>query len=366
MIKQKICVLFGLFAISEMANAIMPSAELIVSEGGQSSAPFTLLASSAFFGAELSQDSRESFELKYTELKLCENVTVSNTYDNSILLVPRGDCTYQHKAFQAQQMGAKGIVIYNTLGSRYSVNETKYKGETFPSYSLGDVIFPQPLHDYDCDLGSADIPTSDLEFTPLPYNDKHNDPVLSGDKEENLCLQYSSSSLQNCASKRCLVTDYSPNTTHTKACCAWDLHVWLYGDDSNRDVTIPAVFITMEQGHVLLQTIESGSGVKAIMKARWRPYYNPSSLLTWILGVLVVSFAAYYSAQDYNMGIAKLISGAGRHSKASVGDSASGDEPLGRRNPMQEEKLELEPIHALGFIIMSSSSLLILFYFKVS
>jgi hypothetical protein len=41
------------------------------------------------------------------------------------------------------------------------------------------------------------------------------------------------------------------------------------------------------------------------------------------------------------------------------------ERPLAQRSAFQDDTLELEPIHAVGFILMASSSLLILFYFKV-
>jgi signal peptide peptidase-like protein 2B len=363
---QQVCLL--LCVVPQVVTAILPTAELIV--GGDGSSPYTLLVSQASFGARLSQNSEESYDLKHTDSLLCDNGTDSSTYENSILLVPRGDCTYQHKAYQAQNMGAKAIIIYNNLASRYNINTTKHQGEKYPTYSYQDIIFPEALNDYDCDRAFADIPTSDLKMTPLPYNSDHNDPLLSGDTDDNLCRLYSSTSLQNCNSKRCLVTSYSPDETHSRACCAWDLHLWLYSDDSNRTVNIPAVFITMEQGQQLIQTIQksTNNGITGILKARWKPKYNPSSFLVWLLGVLVATVAAYCSAGDYHVGISKLTRAPGRRGRASSQDESAENrpEPLATRNPMQEETVELEPIHALVFLIMSSSSLLILFYFKVS
>lgn len=347
-------------------TAILPTAELIVATDGSSSPPYTLLASQASFGARLYENSEESYELKHTSSLLCENVTASASYANSILLVPRGECTYQHKAFQAQSMGAKAIIVYNNLASRYNINTTKHQGEKYPSYSYEDIIFPEALNDYDCDKASADIPTSDLKMTPLPYNPEHNDPLLSSSGDDNLCRKYSSNSLENCDSKRCLLTAFSPNATHTRACCAWDLHLWLYSDDSNLSVEIPAVFITMEQGQQLIQSIQSSttSKVTCLLQARWRPKYNPSSFLVWLLGVFVAALAAYYSARDYHYGISKLTREPGRRGRVTNENQPA--EALATRNPMQEETVELEPIHALGFLVMASSSLLILFYFKVN
>jgi len=352
------------------ATAILQTAELIISatnaDGTSSAASQQFLASQATFGAALYQDESTSYELQVTDSLLCGNVTASTMYENSILLVPRGDCTYQHKAYQAQQMGAKGIVIFNNLASRYSLNTTKDEGDL----SYNDIFFPQPFYDYDCQLGSADIPTDALQFVHLKYIAEHNDPLLSGDPATNLCKARSPDHLAKCPSKRCLLTNYTPGESMTKACCAWDLHLRLYGDDSKLDVRIPAVFVTMEQRQALMDLVSqsnNNNSVSVILKARWQPTYNPSSFLVWLLGVTVAAVAAYQSAGDYHIGITKLALRQQQQQESSgQGDETQGpSEPLATRNPMQEEAVELEPIHAVGFIAMASTSLFILFYFKI-
>jgi hypothetical protein len=103
-------------------------------------------------------------------------------------------------------------------------------------------------------------------------------------------------------------------------------------------------------------------------------------MLIWLLGVTVAAVAAYWSASDYHKGMDMILKRMARQQQQASGNTvipsggasnspapaaASNNAPLVTRNPMQEETLELEPIHALGFVIMASSSLFILFYFKV-
>lgn len=358
------------------ATAILPTAEIVVSSSSsEDSHSSVFLASQANFGALLSQDDSTAYTLQHTDSLLCQNVTsiTSNElFHDSIVLVPRGECTYQHKAFTAQQMGAKGIVIYNTLASRYTLNTTTTTTTTTATpdpqktTTLSDIIFPQPFYDYDCQLlGSAEIPTSELQFTQeFQYDAQHNDPLLSGDGPQNLCRQHSPNQLANCPSKRCLLTNYTPTDATTKACCAWDLHLWLYGDDSDLNVQIPAVFVTMEQASQL--SLLALKDTTIVLRARWKPTYNPSSFLVWLLGVLVAAVAAYQSAGDYHIGIAKLTKRLKQQRVSTQEGEEAQEEPLARRNPMQEETVELEPIHAIGFIAMASTSLFILFYFKVN
>jgi hypothetical protein len=418
----------ALVLLVPLSHAILPTAEIQV-RPQNGDAPYTLLASQASFGPLSPMPTKHSNANSNANSNgqilvlaptsnplLCENITSTSTIPstststsdgsfrfppNSIAVVPRGECTYQRKAYIAEQLGASAVVVYNTLHSRYSINTTKHAGEKYPSYSVNDILWPQPKHDYDCDKGSAMIPTVDLSFTPLPYNAPHNDPLLSGDTHDNLCQLYSHDSLRHCASNKCLITkDYSEheqNATHTQVCCAWDLHLWLYADTDMNDVTlhIPTVFLTMQQGDQLVATIlttttttttsgftsvdatgNTAQAALAIVTSRWRSQsYNYSSLLIWMLGVCVAALAAYWSAADYHKGIQTLLK---RHRAATAtvpsGNNGNGNgntagqqqQPLAQRNPMQEETLELEPIHALGFVVMASSSLFILFYFKVS
>ena len=206
-----------------------------------------------------------------------------------------------------------------------------------------------------------------ISFDPLPYDADTNDPILSG--TSSLCFKNSPDSLAQCPSKACLLT--SKNTTSSgklEACCAWDLPVWLYEDPAftKDDVTIPAIYLTLEQGQQLLKEVNAGS-VQAMIYARYRPAYNPSALLIWALGVMVAAMAAYSSSSEYRSATKDIE----RHMQTAAADAESGDRGSGdqmsyQRAPPAEETLELSAEHALGFIVMASAGLFILFFFKVS
>ena len=401
------CVVLGLLIFSLLfqdVHGILPTAQVTVfpSNGkSQQQQPITLLASQASFGpispmTKSADDASSSKKLALAPSSnplLCSNITAvdisasSAVYNDAIMVVPRGECTYQLKTYHAQQLGAVGVVLYNTLESRYSINTTAHDGEKYPNYSIDDVIFPQNLSDYDCTKGSASIPSIDLQMHPLPYNAKHNDPLLGGlgssSGSDNLCELHSDAAdgsdfKSTCASQRCLITSWNDNSTTTQACCAWDLHIWLYNDPSLKgtdldDIQIPSVFITMEQGDQLVQILldDDGDTTTGIIASRWRSDYNFSSIIIWMLGVFVAGLAAYLSANDYHYVIKKLKDRANRPSGSGGGSgdnrsgSTSNNVPPRQRSPLQEETLELEPIHAVGFVIMASTSLLILFFFKI-
>eukprot|EP00538_Stauroneis_constricta_P006271 CAMPEP_0119549340 /NCGR_PEP_ID=MMETSP1352-20130426/3067_1 /TAXON_ID=265584 /ORGANISM="Stauroneis constricta, Strain CCMP1120" /LENGTH=771 /DNA_ID=CAMNT_0007594873 /DNA_START=163 /DNA_END=2478 /DNA_ORIENTATION=- len=322
---------------------------------------------------------------------LCNEVSESSSGSTSssasptMMLAPRGTCTFEVKALNAQKLGASGILIYGNLANRYAVNDT------IEEPTFDDIIWPLDRYDYDCQKGHAMVPLLDFSFDPLPYNAEQNDVLLSGNNDDNLCHYYSDNQLRNCESKLCLLTgNKSDSGDQLEACCAWDLPIWLYNDPtltdpnstnySDIDVTIPAAYLTMEQGNELLQILSvQGDGtistVEAILTSRYRPQYNVSAVLIWMLGVFVCALAAHMSAADYRWSYrrhqalasaeaASANGGGGRNSS----NRSSRNGQRGQRSPTlaaQEESLELSAWHALGFIVMASSGLMILFVFKI-
>jgi hypothetical protein len=324
---------------------------------------------------------------------LCDNVTTANNSNEAgysgLMLVPRGTCTYEQKALNAQRLGATGIAIYGTLASRYSLNTTtNHTTNSDYEYTQDDILYPQKFFDYDCDKGRAEIPSSNIQMTPLPYNAEHNDPILSGGPS-SLCVQNSPDSLVNCPSQACLLTGQNSTSSSSsssssssglllEACCAWDLHVWLFEDPAftKNSVVIPAVYLTMEQAKVLLEEMRVNP-VQTTLYARYRPAYNVSALLIWGLGVTVAAIAAFLSASEYTSATKDIFA---HHMRTASTRSSSTTVQAGDRSqntneeitqmsyqraPPAEETLELSAGHALGFVVMASSGLLILFFFKV-
>ena len=82
-----------------------------------------------------------------------------------------------------------------------------------------------------------------------------------------------SESFENtCSSKRCLLTGTERNKTDDgsvsmEACCAWDMHQYFGGDYTiDEKITISSVFVTMEQGSLLLNEFQSkGSEIGVLM-----------------------------------------------------------------------------------------------------
>jgi len=412
---------------------------------------FTMLASQASFGANPPMSVENNLPMHHqfppnTDPLLCNEADGINDYAkiptsndvNVVMLVPRGVCSFERKALSAQRLGASSIIIYGTLASRYSLNAT-----------TNEIIYPIDRNDYDCNRASASIPASALSFDPAPYNAKVDDAVLSGSAEGgNLCAVGNDRFKEMCPSQRCLLTGETDiigrgrqlqqqqqpqedSISLMKACCAWDFPIWLYADaelqktTSIEPVEIPGVYVTMEQGDLLIQHIMSSPTViftTITMYRRYAPDYNLSGLVIWALGVFVAGLAAYLSASDYrnarknlalgraNQDANSALGGGGGDIGSSSGDGQSklrnrsnspdtrngdntnttntalsdedqqqqqtevyrnGYERVGGATAQRstsrqtEETLELTESHALGFVFFSAAGLLTLFYLKI-
>ena len=226
--------------------------------------------------------------------------------------------------------------------------------------------------------------------------------MSGGDEETNLCFKYATTTsgdnfIHTCASKRCFLTGNTSTTTNPdawQACCAWDQHLYLFPDSdlhaANSQqavvITIPTVMVTMEQGQAMLDqwkaTADNNDNDAPVLygsiSSRWKLNFNLSALLIWILGVTVCAMASHHSASDYRLAIARRTDRAGgrrnrrqQNRRPSGDDDEDGGSQLNAPRPiprsaLHDEQLELEPIHAIGFIIMASSSLIVLFYFEVT
>ncbi|KAL7490243.1 hypothetical protein ACHAW6_016013 [Cyclotella cf. meneghiniana] len=404
--------LLVLLLTTTVTHAILPTAILQINND------ISLFASQASFGpppATFSDRASVRWAAAFPPSDdglLCRDTGDANT--NSIgdpatgvaIVVPRGECSFQRKALNAQKLGASAIIVYGTLSSRYSWNATEADA------GGAGMIWPEDKYDYDCSHGSALIPASEYAILDFyrGYN-AQNDGFLSGTSNQNLCVKHSQNDafLDSCASNKCLVTGENVTTEHGltyKACCAWDLHVWLFGDSSmveEQTVVIPAVYITMEEADILLDVMrgasDRGDPLTLSVFQRYVPKYNFSAVLIWAFGVFVAWVASYTSSGEYRRvwkGVEKqrILNGAshdsivgndgGRRSPPRPSNSAISSEERGAyRAPSEQERtipinsrttsnvsedpesLELTASHALGFIVMASTSLLVLFFFKI-
>jgi hypothetical protein len=141
----------ALVLLVPLSHAILPTAEIQV-RPQNGDAPYTLLASQASFGPLSPMPTKHSNANSNANSNgqilvlaptsnplLCENITSTSTIPstststsdgsfrfppNSIAVVPRGECTYQRKAYIAEQLGASAVVVYNTSIPRNTLEKS--------------------------------------------------------------------------------------------------------------------------------------------------------------------------------------------------------------------------------------------------
>ena len=190
------------------------------------------------------------------------------------LLVQRGNCTFTDKAIAAENVGAKGVIIYNSL-------EGIYQGMDY-----ADSI------DYECNNGEAYVPQEDI-ISPV-YSSEMDDAMPTS------CTQNS-----QCASGRCVFTNATEATSGARqVCCAWDLYVTMGdgSDESSADITIPAVFVRMEDEDTLstFSSLDSLTmDVMVFKRSTWA--VDVSSILIWVIAVITVGIGAVRAAEEDKM-----------------------------------------------------------------
>ena len=284
-----------------------------------------------------------------------------------VMIAPRGQCTFEHKALSAQRLGASAIVIYGSLSALYSVNVTL--ADENPQDPLQYTIWPENKHDYDCDNSRAEV---SLDSLAIPYDSSTNDALLSGTKSDgNLCAA-NNKFIKQCASQRCLMTGNISGESGNQimeVCCAWDMYIWLYNDPdlSNAGVEVEAVFITIKQSAELLNTIRNIDDVKLVLYQRQVPEYHISSVVIWIMGTSVAILAGYLSASDYRNQSRAILERTSRRSDRveNRGNSRMAARDSSVLDESGSESLDISMGMALGFVVMSTATLLILFYLKI-
>ena len=282
---------------------------------------------------------------------------------NKYLLVPRGFCTFEAKARSAQRLGATGIILYNTLESRYGLKE-KNKGSDSNSnfdsniYSQpknvpdwGNTIWPRNRIDYECGTSAsgntgeyhpykaglrAEISVNRLDFDPAPYDATKNDALLTGTiVDGSLCAEYigdDTSFVQRCPSERCLLTGKNAtggggggDGSKLEACCAWDTPVVMNGDgdddgdsvpqDQEERITIPTLFVTMKYGDELLELVRDAEMndnsaeaeyISIVPYARYHPNVHYATIFLWLLASVTVWTACYESSKEFRSSWKKI------------------------------------------------------------
>lgn len=167
-------------------------------------------------------------------------------------------CFLPNLGKRAQRLGAKHVIIYNTLeASRI-----------------------------DCDY-SAQIPIDIVGNGSWPV---HPDPSLCEERIDNFS--------KLCSSGLCKWNETTYKKKEVTACCVWDLHQKI-GDETFVDLGISLSSMTIKETNRLFETLNQTGSAQALIYERWHPSFDVSSLLVCLLGVGVLWLSSYMSAKQY-------------------------------------------------------------------
>lgn len=261
---------FYSFQCSLFTHAVVPLGELSFENSFES-----LYVSVANFGSSLSPSSSLSYSLRNVEEKNNGCSEFSDSIDG-LYVIPRGNCSFYEKSYNAMIAGASGVIIYNSLENVY-----------------GNNAFANSV-DYDCSNGQAYVDT-------LKY------PLYGTEMTELMPETCTQDSL--CDSHICVVTNVVDDRG-TKVCCLWDLYIRMDSDKGNLE--IPVVYMRIRDAETLMSYYSSwGSSLKLFLMAR-SDYGNLiSTLLLWIFAVFCLSSASVAAGRQIDMNSSRLISEVG-------------------------------------------------------
>jgi len=217
------------------------------------------------------------------------------------------------------------LIVYNSLKGIYRGRQ-----------------YGEPKEDYECSNGEG-------------WVQNVVSPVWSDENQPEECTQDS-----KCSSGKCILTNVTDTDKGTKSCCAWDLYVNIGGTPEQATaVRIPVAFITMADADGLFANSDLEDGVlQAAVYLRPWSYYNPASFLLWALGVVTAAFGAWHGAGDLRKKVQLLDSGEAPNSRIKQPEDDSDD--------FRDQSMNLTPWHTVGFIVMASGMLVLLYYFDIT
>lgn len=346
--------------LMKTCNSITPSGEMKIRQKDS-----IIYVAASTFGGELNDESETTYKKLVKPIgddDGCSPVIPRLQHNSQFyLLVARGNCSFVDKAIAAETAGAKGIVIYNSI-------EGIYQGNNFASSS-----------DYECNNGQSYIPTNELVY-----------PVYSDEMISKIPTECSQNS--KCSSGYCVLTN-TTNENGTLACCAWDLYMTM-GSSSDETVqpSIPAVFARMQDADTLSSLPELDAlTLDVSIFQRSTPIIDFSSVLIWMIAVCTVAIGSSRAAEDDKITTLLTKDGYGSRrssiseinqripppqiplSTASIVEPRSGfissrsnsmdsrdfESVKGEHNP---NSLDITPLHAVAFVIVSSGFLLLLYF----
>ncbi|KAL4102627.1 hypothetical protein PRIC1_006371 [Phytophthora ramorum] len=266
----------------------------------------------------------------------------------ALLLARSVICTVEQQAAAAQQTGASLVIIRDSIAAAFTATRLEMRNGAY----------------YDCALGEETVMTNSSLFPELA------DPLSA----------WTCSSKPACVTSTCVLTGKTAALTTAavnefQACCftsSW-LEMQPRRDVEKAaevDVTIPVLLVAFQDGNRIddAASIIGDTDVLVWAFNTEETPWNLSMALTWMLGVLAVVGAAFYSCSEERQlsyeKVARILAGRLDRSPSSSSISTLVESTAGANEyvSLDEDRLELSSKHAIYFLVGASSLLVLLYY----
>lgn len=267
-----------------------------------------------------------------------KNLTSNNS---EVFLVDRGSCSYLQKAQNAQQAGAKALVIKGTRRASYeSIIKTYTQESTIAS--LGSNLAKLAPFEYDCNKGESNVTSV-------------KNPIWETD--DFRCSQNPACHSNMCIPTGVITTSAGSMPKH-QLCCLWDTHILIGVNNTlSKNISIPVVYVTIKEGLRLEKAAITEPQV--FLLRRSHQLANWSSILLWLVGVLTAIGASFYSIS--------------REQWQYLDSRNTENDEIEKSHLLQHDQYEclaqdvqeIDATSAVGFVICAGFALIILYYFDI-
>ncbi|KAG1691655.1 hypothetical protein DVH05_026818 [Phytophthora capsici] len=276
-----------------------------------------------------------------SSVKPVDDEMIALPKEAALLLTRSVTCSVEHQALAAEKADASLVIIRDSIAGAFADTSLQLRNGAY----------------YDCTLGEETVTTNSSMFPELA------DPFSA----------WSCSSKPTCVTSTCVLTGKLA-TNQFQACCFTSN--WLQMKP-RRDVslmtdietTIPVLLVAFQDGNRIddAASIIGDTDVLVWAFNTEESPWNASMALTWMLGVLTVMTAAYYSCSEerersYEK-VARILTG--RLDRSFSNSSVS--TTVGSTTPndyvgVDDDRLELRSQHAIYFLVGASCLLVLLYY----
>jgi signal peptide peptidase-like protein 2B len=266
------------------------------------------------------------------------------------LLLPRSvTCSVEQQAKASEQVGASLVIVRDSIAGAFAATSLALRNGAY----------------YDCALGEETVTSNSSVFPELA------DPFSA----------WSCSSEPACVTSTCVLTgkmrDVVPAASNQfQACCFtsnWLQMQPLRGVNVTTvaaEVAIPVLLVAFQDGNRIddVASIIGDTDVLVWAFNTEETPWNLSMAATWMLGVLTVMGAAYYSCsseRELSYGkVARILAGRLDRSPSSSSISTTVGSTTGANEyvSVDDDRLELRSKHAIYFLVGASCMLVLLYY----